>query len=126
MLQPPFLVMLVTFWARVQSIRSGALRLSYDPIDKGAEPPPLVAKTTNHFANLFEMPVLFYVVVVLLITLQVQSQVAVIAAWLFVGFRALHALVHITYNNVNHRLLAFSLSNICIVTISVVLASNIP
>ena len=32
-------------------------------------------------------------------------------AWTYVGLRALHSLIHLTYNNVIHRLLTFGISN---------------
>ena len=33
-------------------------------------------------------------------------------AWTYVGLRAVHSVIHVTYNNVMHRLSAFALSNI--------------
>jgi hypothetical protein len=33
-------------------------------------------------------------------------------AWTYVGLRAVHSLVHLTYNKVFHRLTLFALSNV--------------
>jgi hypothetical protein len=33
-------------------------------------------------------------------------------AWAYVRLRALHSAIHLTYNNVVHRLTAFALSNV--------------
>ncbi len=41
----------------------------------------------------------------------IESQFAVIMAWLFVVFRALQATIHLTYNNVMHRMYMFWLAN---------------
>ena len=60
--------------------------------------PPAVLTPSDNLKNLFEMPVLFYALsLYLFVTAQVDV-VYVTAAWLFVGFRVLHSLVHCTFN----------------------------
>ncbi|MEH1939852.1 MAG: MAPEG family protein [Nostoc sp.] len=60
--------------------------------------PPNVSNPSDNFKNLFEIPVLFYALVLyLFITKQVDA-VYVNAAWVFVIFRALHSAVHCTFN----------------------------
>jgi hypothetical protein len=38
-------------------------------------------------------------------------------AWAYVACRALHSLIHLTYNNVLHRLAAFAASNVVLLVI---------
>jgi hypothetical protein len=60
--------------------------------------PPSVSNPSDNFKNLFEIPVLFYALVLyLFITKQVDT-VYVNAAWIFVVFRALHSVVHCIFN----------------------------
>ncbi|MFN6465081.1 MAG: MAPEG family protein [Nostoc sp. DedVER02] len=60
--------------------------------------PPGVSNPSDNLKNLFEIPVLFYVLMLyLFITKQVDA-IYVNAAWVFVGFRALHSIVHCTFN----------------------------
>jgi hypothetical protein len=60
--------------------------------------PPAVSNPSDNLKNLFEIPVLFYVLVLyLFITKQVDA-IYVNAAWVFVVFRALHSIVHCTFN----------------------------
>lgn len=60
--------------------------------------PPYVSNPSDNLKNLFEIPVLFYALVLyLFITKQVDA-VYVNAAWIFVVFRALHSAVHCTFN----------------------------
>src|SRR5215475_13036589 len=60
--------------------------------------PPAVSNPSDNLKNLFEMPVLFYALTLyLFITNQVDAAY-VIAAWIFVAFRALHSAVHCTIN----------------------------
>lgn len=65
--------------------------------------PPSVSNPSDNFKNLFEIPVLFYALVLyLFITKQVDTMY-VNAAWVFVVFRALHSAVHCTFNLVMLR-----------------------
>ncbi len=60
--------------------------------------PPNVSNPSDNLKNLFEIPVLFYALVLyLFITKQVDT-VYVNAAWAFVIFRTLHSAVHCTFN----------------------------
>lgn len=60
--------------------------------------PPDVSNPSDNLKNLFEIPVLFYALLLyLFITKQVDT-VYVNAAWVFVIFRALHSAVHCTFN----------------------------
>jgi hypothetical protein len=60
--------------------------------------PPNVSNPSDNLKNLFEIPVIFYVLVLyLFITKQVDTAY-VTAAWIFVVFRVLHSIVHCTFN----------------------------
>jgi hypothetical protein len=64
----------------------------------------------DNFRNLFEMPVLFYLaLVVAALTAQVTTPVLVLA-WVYVAARVLHSAIHCTYNKVMHRFRAYALS----------------
>ena len=68
----------------------------------------------DNFSNLLETPILFYAIcIIIFVTDQVtQSQLAL--AWIYVALRALHSLIHVTYNKVIHRWVAYVLSTICL------------
>ena len=64
----------------------------------------------RNYMNLLELPVLFYVAC---ITLYVTGKVdgwSVGLAWAFVAARVVHSVVHLTYNNVIHRMRCFAIS----------------
>jgi len=71
-----------------------------------------INKVADHFQNLMEVPVLFYVLVVLLLILARADGVYVGLAWAFVLGRLAHALIHCTYNKVRHRFAAFLVSTL--------------
>lgn len=66
----------------------------------------------ENFRNLFEVPVLFYALCIALAVTGASSPRFVAAAWAYVGLRALHSLIHVTYNRVVHRFLAYVASTL--------------
>jgi hypothetical protein len=62
-----------------------------------------VERPAQNLANLFEMPVLYFALVPLLLLTGQASVVQVGLAWSFVALRALHSLIHIGPNNVQKR-----------------------
>jgi len=68
------------------------------------------------YMNLLEIPVLFYVICLMLFVSARVDQTFLYLAWVYVGLRVLHSLIHTTYNNVYHRLTVFALSNFVVGT----------
>ena len=62
--------------------------------------------------NLFEVPVLFYVLCIAIAITGGSTPGFVAAAWTYVGLRALHSLIHVTYNHVIHRFLVYVSSTV--------------
>lgn len=83
------------------------------------------ANSADNFANLFEMPVLFYTAILLALTLMLSDLVLVGLAWLFVGLRYVHSFIHTTYNNVWHRFYVFFASALVLLIIWVRLGALI-
>lgn len=65
--------------------------------------PPAVSTPSDNLKNLFEMPVLFYALVLYLFAVGEVDAMHVACAWIFFGFRALHSAVHCTFNHVPLR-----------------------
>ena len=65
--------------------------------------PPAVANPSDNLKNLFEMPVLFYALLLYLNFTNQVDNISLTAAWVFVVFRVLHSLVHCTFNLVMLR-----------------------
>jgi len=120
-----FVVLIMLFLARVDSIKSGKVSLgSYQFLNRG-DLPDNVLKTTRNHISLLEMPVLFYVACLVCLVLSLDSAIMLYSAWLYVFFRVLHTFIHIGSNNVQYRLYAFALSNLSllILWIGIVLAT---
>ena len=65
----------------------------------------------RNYMNLLEAPLLFYVCCGVLFALARVGSLALVLAWIYVALRIAHSLIHLGYNKVEHRLLAFALSN---------------
>jgi hypothetical protein len=70
-------------------------------------------QSADHFRNLFEMPVLFYVLCGFLAITKLTTLLLLAMAWGYVLLRALHAYIHLTSNHVIRRFQSYAAS--CIV-----------
>lgn len=102
-----FLIALVTISIRVSSVRSGRVKIKYFSLMEGGEVPDSITKTTRCFNNMFEVPILFYAAGIMYVSAGVESFLALVLAWVFVAFRCLQAYIHLTYNNILHRMASF-------------------
>ena len=61
----------------------------------------------DNFRNLFELPVLFYVALVVAAMTGQVNATTIALAWAFVLLRIVHSAIHCTYNEVMHRFYAY-------------------
>jgi hypothetical protein len=66
----------------------------------------------DNFKNLFEVPVLFYVLCLAIAVSGADSGFLAVGSWVYVLLRAAHSAIHCTYNNVTHRFLVYASSTI--------------
>jgi hypothetical protein len=69
-------------------------------------------QSADHFRNLFEVPVLFYVLCGFLAITQLTTAFLLMCAWGYVVLRCLHTYIHLTHNTVVRRFQAFIASTI--------------
>ena len=105
-----FFMMAATGITRLISVRRRQVHPRYYVLMSGDTPPDYVQKVGRNMANLLEVPVLFYLLAVLVILFEINNQLLVDLAWLYVALRLVHSIIHISYNNVPHRFIVFVLS----------------
>lgn len=66
----------------------------------------------DNFRNLFEVPVLFYVLCLALYATHLGGPFLLIGCWLFVALRAAHSAIQCTYNTVMHRFYVYFVSTV--------------
>jgi hypothetical protein len=107
-----FLVLLLVPYRRVKAAMNKQVVANDFKFGESANVPSYVSVPNRNLINLLEMPVLFYVVCLTLYVTGHADSAAVLLAWVYVAFRLAHSLIHLTYNNVFHRLAFYGLSNL--------------
>jgi hypothetical protein len=112
-----FAVLLLIPFARFRAAARGQVSARDFRYGESSNVPGEVSLPNRNLMNLLELPVLFYVVcLALYITLSVDAA-AVVLAWLYFALRAAHSLVHLTYNNVFHRLSVYAASGVVLLVL---------
>ncbi|TMJ02186.1 MAG: hypothetical protein E6G97_13525 [Alphaproteobacteria bacterium] len=86
--------------ARQRAVNRG--EAEYAGFAHGHEPHH-VARITRNLANQFELPVIFYAIVVLLVATRNVTTIDLVAAWIFVAGRVIHTLVQTLTDDVRLR-----------------------
>lgn len=100
-------LVIATGRGRVAAVQAGEVRLK-DIALEGSKWPERLRKPANNYQNQFELPVLFYAVMALLVATGLADGVSLVLAWAFVASRLVHSFIHVGTNNVVHRLYAFT------------------
>ena len=97
-----FLTLFVWVYMYIQRIRFITSRQltpkELTPLAFAQLSPSKVSNPSDNLKNLFEIPIIFYGLVLYLFMTKQVDIIYVSAAWLFVGFRVLHSAVHCTFN----------------------------
>jgi len=96
------LVAIRLLYFAINSTLTGKVHIKQFRIYDG-EFPTYVQSARQHYKNMFEIPILFYILCILLIINNNYTQFDVIIAWGFVLFRVLHSLARIPNRDVNLR-----------------------
>src|SRR5688572_28895903 len=97
---------------RFGAVREGQLTVGYFRAFEGAVPPDPLRVIERHFANLFEVPMLFHIGCLMAYATRFVHGWAVGAVWLYVVLRIVHTTVHLTRNDVIVRFSLYMASNV--------------
>jgi len=120
------LTFVLLFWMqalRLRAIRAGQV----DPqMVRLREPnwPPRVMQIANAFHNQLELPMLFYVVVLLALITETLDVVLLILSWMFVLARLVHAYVHVTSNRLDRRTGVFGVGALALLLMWVIVIAR--
>ena len=108
-LYPAFAMVFLTFIAsiwllatRLRAVKEG-MSPKFFYLNGGYDAPSYTLQAAQHYENLFEMPVLFYVLLILLYVTQSSTMGLVVLAWGYVARRAVHTYVHLGSNKLKRR-----------------------
>ena len=91
-------------YLRVGAVQRGEISIRYFRLYTEGVQPDALQLIGRHVQNHFEVPPLFYAVVLLLYVTESVTPLAVALAWLYVASRCVHSFVHLGGNNVTRRL----------------------
>jgi hypothetical protein len=102
----------IVVWVRMFRARIGQMKRERIHPQSVATSVQAKAKLTDcqaadNFGNLLELPVLFYVAIVVAAQTAQVGLVTLALAWAFVALRVLHSFIHCGYNKVMHRFYAY-------------------
>ncbi len=92
---------------RFAAVRSGEVSIKYYRAYQDGDEPEALRVVSRHFVNLFEMPVLFYVGVIMVYITHNVNAWLVGLAWLYVALRYMHSVVHLGSNDVRVRVTVY-------------------
>ena len=84
-----------------------------------AQLPAEVRWKADNYNNLMEQPTLFYAVAITLAVLGEANAINLALAWLYVGLRVVHSLVHATTNIIVVRFSVFMIASVVLLALSV-------
>ena len=110
LLAPIFIHVLLTLWigrqsvtSRIASVRAGETRIRDIALDARAWPEKVRA-LGNNFDSQFDLPMMWYASVAMMLATGLADSVAVALSWLFVALRITHSHIHTGANHVPTRM----------------------
>jgi hypothetical protein len=95
---------------RFIAVRTGEIDPKFFRSFQNADEPDHLRVHSRHLTNLFEAPVLFYVIVIIAFVTEQSGILPLTLAWAYVILRYAHSYVHLTTNRVMTRFRFFALS----------------
>ena len=87
--------------------------------------PDQAKKVSNAYHNQYELPVLFYILVVIAMIARKADLIFVVLSWVFVISRYVHAYIHTTSNRVPRRFFVYLIGLIILIVMWVYVAIRI-
>ncbi|MGH1469330.1 MAG: MAPEG family protein [Bdellovibrionales bacterium] len=102
-----FGLLILTFIKRKTAIKKGRIDYKFFKTYSDFEEPRDLAVLSRHVANQFELPPVFMLTVVLLLSFSKVEILTVLLAWTFVLVRVYHSTIHLGSNNILRRAKAY-------------------
>ncbi len=117
-----FLIMLLMAYKRWTAGFAGRIKRGEYKVGESTEVPTDVRLPGRNFVNLFEMPVLFYVLCLAAYMTHTVSGTLLVLAWIYLALRIVHSLVHVTYNKIIHRFSVYASSSFLLLAMWIIFA----
>jgi len=119
-----FALVLATGGTRFMAIRSGAVKPGEVALGEKRWPRRCTL-LANAYQNQLETPILFYAGILFAGVFGVAGHFLLALAWIWVGLRVLHMVIHVTSNHMLFRFLAFGAGVLVLLAFWIVLALEV-
>jgi len=115
---PAFAMVLLTivvwlrmYYVRISEARRHGIKIEdFTPFNRNL--PRTIVTSGDNLRNLFELPVLFYTLVILIFVLRLSDELYLALGWGYFALRCVHSFIHVTYNRIAHRFTVYALSSL--------------
>jgi hypothetical protein len=119
-----FILLIWMGGSRLSTLRAGEVKVKDIALGE-RNWPTRILQIQNSYHNQFELPVLFYVLVVLALITRKADMLFVVMSWMFVASRLVHAAIHTTSNKVPMRFQAFVVGMLILAAMWVILGIRV-
>jgi hypothetical protein len=102
---------------RFMAVRHGEIDPKFFRLYRDGDEPANLRVHARHLTNLFEAPVLFYVIIIIAFVTRQTGVLPLVLAWAYVILRYIHSYVHLTSNRVMTRFRVFAVSWLVLVVL---------
>ena len=132
LLYPVFAMVALTFFCigrlgflRFAAVNRGEIDPRFFSLYRGYDEPEKLAAYSRHVTNLFETPLLFYVIVLTAFVTEQSGDWLLGLAWVYVALRFVHSYVHLTSNVVLTRFRIFAISMLALTALWAIVLTDI-
>lgn len=91
-----------------RAVKNGVIKISYLK-DYQGEVPSYITISRQTLKNQFELPIFFYLLILILLIFDNITQIDIILSWVFVISRYIHCYIRLGYHNIIHRAYIFEI-----------------
>ena len=119
-----FCLLIWTGRARIGHLRQGDVKVA-DVVLGQSNWPTRAQQVSNTYANQFELPMLFFLLVTFALITRKADILFVVMSWMFVVTRIFHAGIYVTSNRIQHRFTVFLIGAIILFLMWIIFALRI-
>jgi hypothetical protein len=92
---------------RFRAVRRAEINPRYFLLNRGGKVPDYLLRVEQNYSNLLELPLLFYLLILMLYATRTVDELQLWLAWCHAGTRIVHTAIHTTGNRLRWRMLSF-------------------
>lgn len=120
-----FTILFTLGYKRFNAAKKREVDARYYKLYQDGTEPESCRKFARNYENLFEIPLLFYIGVILTLLLKLECMSMVYVAWAYAIIRVLHSYIHCSTNKVIWRFRTFVLSSLVLLAYWIILLIKI-